>query len=197
MVCVLIFHFMIKHYLLYRMPFIPTIARQLSTEIRSNPEQSPKKVRFSEEIEILGSSPEVKEVDLKSELLNYVQQYQETSPDSKADAASYEMDEFDELSKFFDISNNDNYVFTETPTQEDDLQMSALPLETDKFSKNTIEVDTTASGKTLSKNQWMYSNEKVMNGANMYDSVMGFDSFNMDSNFSCILDDGKPTTSQN
>ena len=182
---------MIKHYLLYRMPIIPT--HYIRPFIKSPPEKT---VRFSEEVEILGSSPEVKEIDLKSELLNYVQQYQETPPANEVESQSSEVDEYDELSKFFDISSNDNYIFQETPTTEDDMNMDAIPVETDKFSKNTIEINATASEKTLSKNQWAYSNEKVMNGANMFDSVMGFDSYNMDTNFACVLGNANDTVSQ-
>ena len=197
MVVILIIHFMIQHYLLYMIPQTPSVGKKGRRRQRS--------VRFSEEIQVLGnngedSSPkassqvtveaEPKEIDLKSELLNYVQQYQETAQpeDSTVDGNDSEMDEYDELSQFFALSNNDKYVFQETPTSEDDLRMDALPLETDKFSKDALETTDCANEKTLSKNQWSYSNERVMNGANMFGEVTGFDSYNMGENFAMVSD---------
>lgn len=197
MVVILIIHFMIQHYLLYMIPRTSSTGKKGSRRHRS--------VRFSEEIQVLGNDgedppskaidpvtveAEPKEIDLKSELLNYVQQYQETAQpeDSTVDGNDSEMDEYDELSQFFALSNNDKYVFQETPTSEDDLQMDALPLETDKFSKDALETTDCANEKALSKNQWSYSNERVMNGANMFGGVTGFDSYNMGENFAMVSD---------
>ena len=198
MVVILIIHFMIQHYLLYMIPQT-TLGRARVGR------QQQRSVRFSEEIQVLGNSDrdstekatrpvtvnaEPKEIDLKSELLNYVQQYQETAQpdDSTVDGNDSEMEEYDELSQFFALANNDKYVFQETPTSEDDLGMDALPLETDKFSKDALETTDCANEKALSKNQWSYSNERVMNGANMFGGVTGFDSYNMGENFAMVSD---------
>lgn len=189
-ITVLIIHFMIKHYLLYSFPLasIPPLAPHVP---QLHTGRSSKSVRFSDQVEILTESEIPKEIDLKSELLNYVQQYQET-PDSKLSDSGYsiaDMDNYDELSKFFDISNDDNYIFEETPTTERDLGLESVTMTTDQFSKNTVDINQAASENTISKNQWGYSNERVMNGATMFGDVMGFDSYNMDDNFACIIDD--------
>jgi hypothetical protein len=192
-ITVLIIHFMIKHYLLYSFPLV-SISPPVShvPKLRTDrTDRSSKSVRFSDQVEILNEAEIPKEIDLKSELLNYVQQYQET-PDSKpSDSVSSvaDMDNYDELSKFFDISNDDNYIFEETPTTERDLGLESVTMTTDKFSKNTVDINQAASENTISKNQWGYSNERVMNGATMFGDVMGFDSYNMDDNFACIIDD--------
>ncbi len=203
MVIVLIIHFTIKHYLLY----IPNTPKRKRVRFNNTPEikeipnvpshssdsyLKPMDTRLNNDKHDL-EKPE-QPISIKSELLQYVKDYGKNSKSSE-DSISYEEDslltneeEDDDLSRYFQITNNDNYVFTETPTSKDDEVLDELPVELDKFSKDPAFTEEIGSENTLSKDRWKYANEKIINGGCQGGDVKAYDNFNMSDNFAMFSD---------
>lgn len=192
MISILIIHFCIKHYLLY-----------LPNTVLIN---SPKRVRFNERPDIrlidnILTREEVSEeeqiennnenengnlirksANLKSELLQFVKDYEKTNDNN--DTILLDGDnEDDDLSKFFQINNNDTYDFKGALTCQDDQILDELPQKLDKFSKEPVFTEEEASEPVLSKERWKYANENTMNGGEQGDNIKAFDNFNMNDNF--------------
>ena len=205
MVIVLIIHFSIKHYLLYipnqrkikrvRFNTIPEINEIPNITSRDQGYLKSIDTRFSEDSEITKKPEDT--INVKSELLQYVKDYGENSS-SEQNNLIYESDgedninvgedDNDDLSKYFQIANNDNYVFTETPTSKDDEVLDELPIKLDVFSKDPVFKEEVGSENTLSKDRWKYANEKTINGGIENGDVKAYDNFNMSDNFAMFGD---------
>jgi hypothetical protein len=187
LVMVLILHFAIKHYLLYLPP-----KRHSSKTVKKD--RNDKKVRFHEEHTVHEltdnddneDKQDTQSIDLKHELLKYAQQF---STSTESEDPFSELDNIDEtsetdgLSKYFQVDQEQKYVFEETPTDIGDRKLSELPAEVDEFSKEAVFTEENADTCSLSRDQWKYANERSLNGGSILDGVKGFDSYLKNDNF--------------
>ena len=180
LVMVLILHFAIKHYLLY-------IPKRYSA---TTPKNS-KKVRFQENTTVheptdIIDKQDTDSLDIKQELLKYAQQFgtstESEDPFSELDNLEGSSDT-DGLSKYFQVDQEQKYVFEETPTDRGDRKMNELPAEVDEFSKEAVFTEDNADNCSLTREQWKYANERSINGGPILDGVQGFDSYLKNDNF--------------
>ena len=212
LIVVLIIHFLIKHYLLYlpspnqnqttssrkkqvRFNLQPEINNyQEEEQIRLDTDQYLRPINSRHlEMEEEETSDELltgSEIDysketknVKSELLQFVKDYDKTSHiPCQPLGCQPNHNDGDDLSQFFQISNNHKYLFTEAPTCQNDQVLDELPAKLDKFSKDPVFSEETSTELVLTKDRWKYANEKIMNGGEK-DGIQAYDNFNSGENF--------------